>query len=199
MDTTSVESRAGGCPVAHGGAALPKDASLTDPQILAHPNAFYEAMRKQDPVHYDSKLGMWLVSRYDDIVEVLRDPITYSDKHGYAAQYASGFFEEFKQILERDGGGFFPDVIKDDPPAHTRVRKLMDKAFTAHRVATLEPAITKVIVDLIEKLADKAAGVRNPVDHFGDLRAARHQPVQRREDPALVGGGDGADRAHAEP
>jgi cytochrome P450 len=34
----------------------------------------------------------------------------------------------------------------------------MDKAFTAHRVATLEPAITKVIVDLIEKLADKAAG-----------------------------------------
>src|SRR3546814_2175732 len=48
-------------------------------------------------------------------------------------------------------------VIKDDPPAHTRVRRLMDKAFTAHRVASLEPRITEIIVGFIEKLADKAA------------------------------------------
>src|SRR3546814_13010002 len=80
-----------------------------------------------------------------------------SDKHGYAAQYASGYFEEFKRILETKGGGYFPDVIKDDPPAHTRVRRLMDKAFTAHRVASLEPRITEIIVGFIEKLADKAA------------------------------------------
>src|SRR6516164_4449064 len=63
---------------------------------------------------------------------------------------------EIKQILERDGGGFFRDAIKDDPPAHTRVRRLMEKAFTAHRVAQLEPGITAVIVDLIDKLAAKA-------------------------------------------
>src|SRR3546814_1079801 len=100
---------------------------------------------------------MYLVARYDDIVTGLRDPLTYSDKHGYAAQYASGYFEEFKRILETKGGGYFPDVIKDDPPAHTRVRRLMDKAFTAHRVASLEPRITEIIVGFIEKLADKAA------------------------------------------
>ena len=88
---------------------------------------------------------------------VLRDPITFSDKLGYEALYASGHFEEFKQILERDGGGFFPDAIKDDPPAHTRVRRLMEKAFTAHRVATLEPGITTIVVNLIEKLVDRAA------------------------------------------
>ncbi|HET8880680.1 MAG TPA: cytochrome P450, partial [Solimonas sp.] len=145
-------------PVSGHGSALTADTTLADPKIQAHPNAFYAAMRRDDPVRLDPKLDMYLVTRYDDIVTVLRDPLTYSDKHGYAAQYASGYFEEFKQILERDGGGFFPDVIKDDPPAHTRVRRLLDKAFTAHRVASLEPAITKVIVDFIEKLADKAAG-----------------------------------------
>src|SRR3546814_3024795 len=48
-------------------------------------------------------------------------------------------------------------VIKDDPPAHTLVRRLMDKAFTAHRVASLEPRITEIIVVFIEELADKAA------------------------------------------
>lgn len=158
MGSSDADKQAGGCPVTgHERIALDQ-VSLADPKILARPNAFYQAMRRDDPVHYDAQLKMYLVSRYDDIVTVLRDPLTYSDKQGYQAQYASGYFEEFKQILERDGGGFFPDVIKDDPPAHTRVRRLLDKAFTAHRVASLEPAITKVIVDFIEKLADKAAG-----------------------------------------
>ncbi|HKY90318.1 MAG TPA: cytochrome P450 [Nevskiaceae bacterium] len=152
--TTQAEATPG-CPVTGKGLI---GASLTDPKIQAHPQAFYEALRKEDPVHFDEKLGMWLVSRYDDIVTVLRDPLTYSDKHGYEAQYASGFFKEFREILERDGGGFFPDVIKDDPPAHTRVRRLLDKAFTAHRVATLEPGITKIVVDLIAELSKKAAG-----------------------------------------
>jgi cytochrome P450 len=145
--------KAGACPVAGGGAL----GSLTDAPIIARPNDFYRAMRTQDPVYFDEKIGMYLVSRYEDILEVLKDPITYSDKMGYEAMYASGHFEEFKQILERDGGGFFPDAIKDDPPAHTRVRRLMEKAFTAHRVAMLEPGITAVIVELIEQLADKAS------------------------------------------
>src|SRR5262249_34688934 len=129
---------------------------------------FYRAMRTQDPVYYDEKVGLYLVTRYDDIVEVLRDPITYSDKMGYAAIYASGHFEEFTQILEKDGGGFFPDAIKDDPPAHTRVRKLMEKAFTAHRVATLEAGITKVIVDQLEEMIKKCEtdGVVDAVEDF---------------------------------
>ena len=155
--TDTDASKASGCPVSGNADLKLDDVSLIDPQISAHPNAFYRALRNQDPVHYDAKLGMWLVSRYKDIVELLRDPETFSDKHGYEAQYASGFFEEFRQILEREGGGFFPDVIKSDPPEHTRVRKLMDGAFTAHRVKTLEPGITRIIVDLVEKVADKAA------------------------------------------
>jgi cytochrome P450 len=151
-----------------GEAAVLAGASLADPLIQAHPNAFFRAMRHADPVRYDEKLRMWLVSRYEDIVEVLRDPVTFSDKHGYEAMYAGGHFEEFKQILEREGGGFFRDAIKDDPPAHTRVRRLMEKAFTAHRVATLEPGITAIIVELIERLADKAAA-GEAVDGVGDF------------------------------
>ncbi|HEY1076050.1 MAG TPA: cytochrome P450 [Fontimonas sp.] len=157
----------GGCPMGYGSVSV-KDLSMTDPQAMKSPAAFYQALRSQSPVHYDAKLNMWLVSRYDDIVTVLRDPLTYSDKHGYAAQYASGFFEEFKQILERDGGGFFPDVIKSDPPEHTRVRKLMDKAFTAHRVATLEPRITDLVNQLIDRLIAKA-GDGQVVDGVNDF------------------------------
>jgi cytochrome P450 len=161
----AVDAKANACPV--GGAGSPLGgASLTDPAIVAHPNEFYRSMRKEDPVYYDEKIGMYLVSRHEDVVAVLRDPITFSDKLGYEAMYASGHFQEFKEILERDGGGFFPDAIKDDPPAHTRVRRLMEKAFTAHRVATIQPGIVAIAVELIEKLVDKAAngGVVDGVD-----------------------------------
>src|SRR3546814_16896330 len=90
------------------------DSTPAYPMIQAQPNAFYAALRHEDPVHFDPKLNMYLVSRYDDIVTVLRDPLTYSDKPGYAAQYASGYFEEFKQILATQRGGYFPDVRSEE-------------------------------------------------------------------------------------
>lgn len=150
------QSKVAECPVGRHRVAL-AETSLTEPKILAQPNDFYWTMRNDDPVHYDEKLGMWLVSRYEDIVALLRDPETFSDKHGYEKQYASGHFDEFKKILEEEGGGFFSDAIKSDPPYHTRIRRLMDGAFSAHRVKTLEPGITKIISDLAEKLAEKGA------------------------------------------
>lgn len=154
---TSIENgNTAGCPFSAGDLTLDQ-MSLTDPLIQARPQNFYTKLRDEARVHYDEKLGMWLVSRYEDIVTLLRDPKTFSDKQGYEAQYASGFFKEFKQILEEQGGGFFPDVIKSDPPEHTRVRKLMDGAFTAHRVKMLEPVITQIVADLAEQVADKAS------------------------------------------
>lgn len=146
---------AAGCPMHASPEQLLASASLKDPQIGAHPNAYYAAMRAKDPVHFDEKLGVWLVSRFEDLQTVFRDPLTFSMKHGYESTYARGLFDEFRQILERDGGGFFPDAIMTDPPEHTRVRKLMDKAFTVHRVKQLEPGITAVVANMIERLADQ--------------------------------------------
>lgn len=166
--TNSNEASIATCPVTERKAVNLAEASLADPVIQAHPRDFYWTMRKEDPVHYDEKLGMWLVTRYDDIVTVLRDPIKFSDKMGYEAQYASGFFEEFKSILEEQGGGFFPDVIKSDPPQHTRIRKLMDGAFSAHRVKTLEPGITKIISELADEIAEKGAN-GDVVDGYRDF------------------------------
>lgn len=152
-------NEAGVCPVTGKSSELLAKVSLVDPDISAHPNAYYDAMREADPVHYDEKLHMYLISRFEDIQTVQRDPITYSVKHGYEAQYSAGFFDEFKEILERDGGGYFPDAIMSDPPYHTRIRGLMDKAFTAHRVRELEPLITDIVVDVIKNLPESG-----PVD-----------------------------------
>lgn len=145
------------CPISHEDEALLAGGSMTDPVISARPRPYYAAMRRHDPVHWDEKLGMYLVSRYEDILAIQQDPLTFSVNKGYHTQQARGFQEEFQQILQRDGGGYFPDAIMSDPPYHTRIRKLMENAFTAHRVKELEPRITGVVADLIESIADQGA------------------------------------------
>lgn len=144
-----------GCPVMGGTLELKGGESRLDPLIRNNPFPFYRALRKQEPVYYDPKLDTYLVTRYEDAQTVLRDPITFSLEHGYQDRYANGFVDELAEIMNRDGGGFIRDIIACDPPAHTRLRKLLEKAFTAHRVKTLEPRIRQMVVELIEPLADR--------------------------------------------
>ena len=129
--------------------------SLSDEALQAEPYDYYRLVREQDPVHFDPALNMYLVSRYEDLQTVLRDAVTYSQELGWGRQFAHGYFEEFKAILERDGGGFFPDPILTDPPKHTRIRKLLENAFTAHRMKALEPNVRRIVINLIERFAGR--------------------------------------------
>lgn len=128
-----------------------------DPAIRNNPFPFYRALRARDPVYYDPGLDLYLVTRYADAVRVLGDDKAFSLEHGYQDRYANGFIDEFAAILERDGGGFIRDLAID-PPAHTRLRRLTEKAFTAHRVKTLEPRIRQICADLIEPMAERGHG-----------------------------------------
>ena len=145
-------------------------ATLTDPAIQAQPHAFYRALRKGDPIHYDEKLGSWLVTRHEDIMTVQSDPVAFSVNKGYHTQQARGMQEEFQNILRQEGGGYFPDAIMSDPPYHTRIRRLMESAFTAHRVKDLEPKITAVVRDLVESVASRVKpGERASCDAVRDI------------------------------
>ncbi len=126
-------------------------ATFADEQVLQDPFPFYALLRENDPVHYDAGLDAWLVSRYEDIRTVLQDAETYSMEAGWQRNYAHGFADEFREILERDGGGFFPDVIMTDPPRHTRVRRLMEQAFTPRRILALQPEISARVERFIER------------------------------------------------
>lgn len=129
--------------------------TLAEPAIQAHPRDFYRAMRHGDPIHYDPKLNSWLVTRHEDIWAVQSDPVTFSVQHGYHEQQARGMHDEFRAYLQEHGGGYFPDAIMSDPPYHTRIRKLMERAFTAHRVKELEPRLHAIVRDVIAEQAAK--------------------------------------------
>lgn len=144
--TTPGQPPTSGCPL-HG-------MTLADPRVLAHPNNFYRALREEKSVYLDPKIGMYLVSRHGDIQTVLRDPVTFSAELGIEEQQHQAFSAEMNEIIVRDGGGIIPNVVFTDPPKHTRIRSLMEKAFTAHRVNGLEPAITDIADRLIERFAN---------------------------------------------
>ena len=158
MGATESQADLSKCPVTGGTLELKGGESRLDPLIRNNPFPFYRALRKQEPVYYDPKLDTYLVTRYEDAQTVLRDPITFSLEHGYQDRYANGFVDELAEIMNRDGGGFIRDIIATDPPAHTRLRRLTEKAFTAHRVKSLEPRIRQIVVDLIEPLAKRGHG-----------------------------------------
>ena len=155
VDETQVSER---IPLTHEEERLLKEGSLTQYEVQARPNDFYRAMRHGDPIHFDEKLGSWLVTRHEDIWAVQSDPITFSVNKGYHSFQARGLQEEFRAYLREHGGGYFPDAIMSDPPYHTRIRKLMENAFTAHRVKELEPRITKVVSDLIADVIARGNG-----------------------------------------
>lgn len=144
--------------------AVLEEATLADEAVLQNPFPFYNRMRQEDPVHYDKVLNAWLVSRYEDVRTVLLDAESFSMERGWRTNYAHGFIEEFMDILRRDGGGFFPDVIMTDPPRHTRVRKLMEQAFTARRVKLLEAGISERVVRFIDRLPQSGE-----IDGINDL------------------------------
>lgn len=152
------------CPHKGANSSAILEKSLMEPDILLHPHDYYRALRLHAPVRYDEQTGMYLVSRYEDLQTVVRDPITYSVGHAWMRTFATGYFEEFKRILIREGGGYFPDAIMTDPPQHTRVRRLMQAAFTPRRIMQLEPVIRRFTSELLEKLA--ARGQADGVKEF---------------------------------
>jgi cytochrome P450 len=123
---------------------------LTDQSVLADPKAFCAALREERRIRFDAGAGGYLVAHHDQLSEVLSDPVTYSMELAWERLWS----DDFKDIMARDGGGWFPDAIMTDPPNHTRIRRLMEKAFTPHRIKQLEPLITARTVAMIEKYAD---------------------------------------------
>ncbi len=153
--TTNESSPEAGCPVGGGKLDSLAGVSFIDPAVQEKPHAYYRALRDGDPVHYEEDLGMYLVSRHDDLMTVLLDPVVFSQELGYYKQMAQGHLEEMKGILVREGGGFFPDVANIDPPRHTRVRRLLSQAFSRRRMKLFEPQFEQLVDVLIDGFVER--------------------------------------------
>ncbi|WP_116215234.1 cytochrome P450 family protein [Streptomyces olivoreticuli] len=89
----------------------------------------------------------WVVTRYDDARELLADP-------RLSKQDAVRKFGQHVGLTEGPGGALFTHMLNSDPPEHTRLRKLVQKAFTARRTAALRPMIEAHVTALLDTWGD---------------------------------------------
>jgi cytochrome P450 len=134
------------------------------PGFFDDPYQQYRELRETDPVHH-SPLGLWFLSRWEDCHKVLRLPGTSVDDRNATMVRR----EELTSAFDARGARRSRSILSMDPPDHTRIRKLVSKAFTPRTVARLEERVAEVAderlaaaatvsadegsVDLIESLA----------------------------------------------
>ena len=103
-------------------------AALLDPEVLGNPYPLYHRLRTESPVHWDPLLRVWVVTRYEDVIRVLRD---FSAERTLApAQLTLMGLAALNPVAKV----MVKQMLFLDPAAHTRIRSLASAAFTPARV-----------------------------------------------------------------
>ena len=154
-------------PAAMHAAARAFDLKRLERRFLEDPYPLYRALREHDPIHRLPD-GSYFLARYDDCAAVYRDPSTWSsDKTvDFRPNFGASLLYEHHTT----------SLVFNDPPYHTRVRRLLAPAFTPRALAALQPRVEALVDRLLERCAarrrfdlidDFAAAI--PVQLIGDM------------------------------
>lgn len=136
-----------------------------DPERVGCPFGMYASLRETAPV-WAPEISALVVSRYRDIVTVLRDSASFSSEHasgsGGATLVARRLLEDPRTTASvraaaqrRVDLARSPVLLHADPPRHGRQRGLVNKAFTPRRVAALRPSIEAAAHEILDESADR--------------------------------------------
>jgi cytochrome P450 len=113
-----------------------------DAAFRANPYPHYRPLLEGPPRLLSNMVPMALVARYDDVVAVLRD-----HQHFSSVPARTPLIEERIAVF-----GDAPRVVFSDPPVHTRLRRLVSRAFTPRRIGALEPRIREITGRLLDEV-----------------------------------------------
>ncbi len=133
-----------------------------NPAFKANPFPYYARLRADEPIsrHVQSDgRGYWLVTRYDDVLAVLRDPRFIKN---WRAQLTPDERAELPP-LPPAFAIFIANMLDQDPPNHTRLRALVSKAFTPRLIENLRPRIQQLADGLLD-----TASARGEMDLIDD-------------------------------
>ena len=130
-----------------------------DAGYFQDPLSYFRRMREEGPVTpvtLPRGERAWLVTRYADVRAALADPRLYKD---WAGKLTSPDWVPDEAI-----GYLSVHMLNSDPPNHTRLRKLVTKAFTARRVAGLRPRVEAITASLLDAIEARAEAGKHTVD-----------------------------------
>src|ERR1019366_6383110 len=126
-------------PAAGAGETALTDPLLDPPVSAGAPYPLYARLRAEAPVARNDPLGLWMVSRHEEVVAVSRDPATYCSTKGIMT------FEIGSEYATP------PTMMHTDPPDHTRYRSLVQPGFRSSYMRALEPGIRRRARALVER------------------------------------------------
>ena len=158
------------------------------PEYLADPYPELAAARDHAPAFFCPDLRHWVVTRHADIRRIFRSPAEFSAVNANAPLCQP--CPRAAQALAEGGFRAVPTLANVDPPAHTRVRRMANAAFTPRRVAAMEPFIRALVVRFCaERLRDGRADlVRDLAWELPALVLFRILGVPDADVPRIKGG-----------
>lgn len=134
-----------GCPVSHLAAQF--DPFLGEYQV--DPARSLAQARREEPVFYSPVLDYWIVTRYDDIKTIFKDPEAFSA--AITLEQVTPISEEAIEIL--DGYDFAPGptIVNEDEPIHGARRRALMEPFGADEVEKLAPRIEQVVNSYVDR------------------------------------------------
>ncbi len=120
------------------------------PGFTDDPYPQYALMRAEAPV-YEHPFGFWLLTRYDDVSWLLRAGLSVEDDN----VAADSLLRQLRAEVYGDGAprAGALSMLDRDPPDHTRLRKLVSKAFTPRAIQALRPRITELVDGMLDDMA----------------------------------------------
>ncbi len=129
--------------------------SFLNPTIQSDPYPAYHTLRDEAPVYRMPETGFYMVTRYEDVRDVLRDPRSFSsDIRVFGSLQGEGSNVQQTMLKER-GWEHVQTLQRTDPPRHSRYRKLLNQVFTGPRVEALAPRIRQLVNELVDGFIDK--------------------------------------------
>ncbi|MFD0265487.1 cytochrome P450 [Streptomyces sp. NPDC127106] len=146
---------------------------LLDPDLLADPAGGYGRVREQGPVvraWLTDTQPVWLVTRYDDVREGLRDGRfvgSPASVEGHTGEDPRRILVDMLNLPEEVQKYFLVSALDIDPPDHTRLRGAVARAFTARRMRVLHPRVEQLTAEILDGLRDGSPdGVLELADGF---------------------------------
>jgi cytochrome P450 len=133
----------------------PGDYNPFSPVVQKDPYPYYAALRESAPAFRIEALKGFAVSRYEDVVFVLKNPNLFSSDAMNVPQMISNLGVMPQKVIQAVQS---PSLVASDPPRHTRLRNVVSRAFTPRRMADLEPRIRSLARDLLRGLLSKGEG-----------------------------------------
>jgi hypothetical protein len=123
-----------------------------DPRLRSDPYGVYRELREEAPVFWSEMMQVWLLTRYDDVFEALKDHRRYSSERTRATNPLVQQLESYR--LSSGPLGTTPTMLSIDPPDHTRMRSLVSKAFTPRQVERVRPHMQAIADGLLDALPE---------------------------------------------